>query len=170
MEQNTWSGVAGAEAWSDQKDPNGGALTFTVDPGKLIPGKTVYSPMQLRAVKGSEALTVSLAQGIQSELNRGTQNSAALYAALTYGVLAGVAKDKCGAGIVSDGSVVVPAGSALSTASTSTFALKAGTATDPGEAENLCFALTLPANATADLQGLNTVPVWKFTSSVGSAS
>ncbi|TLM86495.1 hypothetical protein FDW83_01735 [Pseudarthrobacter sp. NamE2] len=168
MQQNTWAGASGAVKWTDEKDANGGALTFTVDPGKLIPGKTVYSPMQLRTVAGSEALDVSLAEGIQSALNRGADNSQALYAALTYGVFKGVGKAACEAGTVSGGSEVVPAGSALTTASATTFPLAAGTdAATPGEPENLCFALTLPATASADLQGLNTVPVWRFTSSVG---
>lgn len=168
MQQNTWAGVAGAAAWTDKEDANGGALTFTVDPGKLIPGKTVYSSMQLRTVAGSEALEVSLAEGIQSALNRGADNSPELYAALTYGVYKGVDKASCQTGTVSGGSVVIPAGSALTTASSTTFPLAAGADADSsGAPENLCFALTLPTTASADLQGLNTVPVWRFTSSVG---
>lgn len=168
MQQNTWAGTSGAEKWTDEKDPNGGALTFTVDPGKLIPGKTVYSPMQLRAVAGSEALDVALDKGIQSELNQGTKNSPALYAALTYGVYKGVDKASCEAGTVGAGSVVVPAGSPLTAVSATTFPLAAGAnANTAGAPENLCFALTLPSSASADLQGLNTVPVWRFTSSVG---
>jgi predicted ribosomally synthesized peptide with SipW-like signal peptide len=169
MEQNTWTGTAGAASWSDQDTENGGALTFTVDPEKMIPGKTVYSPMQLRTVAGSEALAVSLAKGIQSELNIGTSsNSTDLYNALSYGVYKGVDKATCEAGNVAVGSVVVAAGSALTAKSATTFSLAAGTnASTAGTPENLCFALTLPSTAPATLQGLNTVPVWLFTSSVG---
>ncbi|MDQ0663208.1 putative ribosomally synthesized peptide with SipW-like signal peptide [Arthrobacter ulcerisalmonis] len=168
MQQNTWAGDSGAEKWTDEKDANGGALTFSVDPGKLVPGKTVYSPMQLRTVAGSEALNVSLAEGIQSVLDQGTKNSPALYAALTYGVFKGVGKAACAAGTVNGGSVVVPAGSPLTAVSPTTFPLAAGAnASTPGDPENLCFALTLPSTASVDLQGLNTVPVWRFTSSVG---
>ena len=166
MQQNTWTGAAGGEIWSDQPAANGGALTFTIDPGLMVPGKTVYSPMQLRAVAGSEALAVSLAEGIQSALNVGPDNSAALYGALTYGVFKGVSKTACEAGTVTGAAVVVPLGSALTATSATTFPLAAGT-TDAGTPENLCFALTLPSNAAAVLQGLNTVPVWRFTSSVG---
>lgn len=168
MQQNTWTGAAGAATWTDEPDANGGALTFTVEPEKMIPGKTVYSPMQLRAVAGSEALDVSLAEGIQSALNRGPDNSTDLYNALTYGVYKGVDKATCEAGNVAGADVVVAEGSALTATSATTFPLAAGAdANTAGAPENLCFALTLPSTASADLQGLNTVPVWRFTSSVG---
>jgi predicted ribosomally synthesized peptide with SipW-like signal peptide len=169
MEQNTWAGVAGAANWTDQPVADGGALNFTLDPKKLVPGKTVYSPMQLRAATESEALDVSLAEGIQSALNKGTAtNSTALYDALTYGVYQGVDKATCEAGNVTGATAVVPEGLALTATSAVTFALSAGPdAATAGAPENLCFALTLPATATAALQGLNTVPVWRFTSSVG---
>lgn len=168
MQQNTWTGTAGAANWTDQPDANGGALTFTLEPEKMVPGKTVHSPMQLRAVAGSEPLDVSLAEGIQSALNRGTDNSTALYDALRYAVYRGVDKAACEAGSVSGGVVVVAENSVLTATSATTFPLAAGAdANTPGTPENLCFALTLPSTAPADLQGLNTVPVWRFTSSVG---
>lgn len=168
MQQNTWTGTAGAASWVDEPDANGGALTFTLEPEKMIPGKTVYGPLQLRAVAGSEALNVSLAEGIQSALNRGTNNSTDLYDALRYGLYKGVDKAACEAGTVSGADVVVPGNSVLTATSAGTFHLAAGAdATTAGAPENLCFALTLPAGASADLQGLNTVPVWRFTSSVG---
>lgn len=169
MQQNTWTGAAGIASWSDQPDANGGALTFTVDPEKMVPGKTVYSPMQLRTTVESEALEVSLAEGIQSELKKGTgENSTDLYKALTYGVYLDVDKAACKAGDVSEGTVLVSPGSALNVTSADTFALAAwpDPATEPTPA-NICFALTLPSTASASLQGLNTVPVWRFTSSVG---
>lgn len=167
MEQNTWTGTAGAPVWVDEPDANGGALTFILEPGKMIPGKTVYAPLQLRAAVGSEALDVSLAEGIQSALNQGADNSKALYDALRYGVYKGVDKAACENGDVSGGTVVVAQGSVLTAISTTTFPLAAGIANAAGVPENLCFALTLPSTAPATLQGLNTVPVWRFTSSVG---
>lgn len=170
MEQNTWTGSAGAASWVEEPDANGGALTFTLEPEKMIPGKTVYSPLQLRAAAGSEALDVSLAEGIQSALNRGTDNSTALYSALRYGLYRGVDKAACEAGNVSGigAAVVVPGNSVLTATSAATFPLAAGAdGTTAGAPENLCFALTLPSTASASLQGLNTVPVWRFTSSVG---
>ncbi|WP_234005421.1 SipW-dependent-type signal peptide-containing protein [Arthrobacter sp. PGP41] len=168
MQQNTWAGTAGAANWTDEPDANGGALTYTIAPELMVPGKTVYSPMQLRAVAGSEALDVSLAQGIQSQLNRGPDNSTDLYDALTYGVYRGVDKATCEAGTVAGAAVVVPEESALTAGSSTTFPLSAGDdANTAGAPVNLCFALTLPSGASATLQGLNTVPVWRFTSSVG---
>ncbi len=168
MQQNTWTGIAAAANWTDEPNANGGALTFTLEPEKMVPGKTVYSSMQLRTVAGSEALDVSLAEGIQSALNQGPDNSTALYNALRYGVYKGVDKATCEAGTVAGASVVVPENSVLTATSATTFHLAAGADADtPGAPENLCFALTLPSTASADLQGLNTVPVWRFTSSVG---
>ena len=168
MEQNTWTGTAGAASWVDEPDANGGALTFTLQPERMIPGKTVYSPLQLRAAAGSEALDVSLAEGIQSAPNRGTDNSTDLYNALRYGLYKGVDKAACEAGTVSGGVTVVGGNSVLTATSATTFPLAAGAdAATAGAPENLCFALTLPSTASADLQGLNTVPVWRFTSSVG---
>lgn len=172
MQQNTWTGAVGAENWVDEPNQNGGALTFTTNPGKLLPGRTVYAPLQLRATAGSEALKVSLAEGIRSTLTPDSKtNSAALYGALTYGVYRGVSKADCEAGSLAKAgaAVVVPQGSPLTATSTAAtnFTLAAGTsATTAGLPENLCFALTLPHDAPASLQGLNTVPVWRFTGSV----
>lgn len=176
MQQNTWTGTGKTEAWSDQPNKNGGALTFVLQPERMVPGKTVYAPMQLRTVPGSEALNVSLAEGVQAAADANKDaafnaryNSPELYAALRYGVYKGVAKDNCTAGSVAGGTVVVPPGSPLTATSTGTFPLAAGEQGQPGTPENLCFALTLPSSVTdVQLQGKNTVPVWRFTSSVGS--
>jgi predicted ribosomally synthesized peptide with SipW-like signal peptide len=62
MQQNTYSGTAGAAAWSDQPDASGGGLTFTLGAKDLKPGSTVYAPMQLRAVAGSAALVARWAR------------------------------------------------------------------------------------------------------------
>ena len=174
MQQNTWTGTTEPASWSDQPNANGGALTFTMRPDRLVPGKTVYAPMQLRTVAGSEALTVSLAEGIQAAVNPAISaryNSTELYNALTYDVFVGVDKDSCERGVVSAGTSLFDAALKpnipLTTKGDKTFDLAAGTADTPGEATNLCFALTLPLSTDDEtLQGLNTVPAWRFTSSV----
>lgn len=173
MQQNTWSGASGAAAWSDQPAANGGALTFSVGASNLTPGKTVYAPMQLRAVAGSQALTATLAEGVQSALPVSTTtNSTALYGALKYQANSGVAQASCNAAGMLTGTTLVPANSALvgSPASAVSIALpKGGTAVDPGAAVDICFAITLPAGITdVTLQGKSTIPVWRFTSITGS--
>lgn len=171
MQQNTYSGAGGTAAWSDQPDSPGGALTFSVNADALLPGSTVYAPMQLRAVAGSEALTATLAEGVQFTPTDPVTNSAALYAALTYGAKTGVAQGSCNAaGFAAAGTQLVANGSALTTTSATPISLPAGAdASTPGTAVDICFAITLPAGITdVTLQGLQTVPLWRFTSTVGS--
>lgn len=179
MQQNTWSGGAGAEAWSDQPDSNGGALTFSSGASDLTPGKTVYAPMQLRTVVGSNAMTVTLAEGIQAAAPVSTiTNSTELYGALKYQANSGVPKANCNAAGMLTGTNLVPAGSPLlgKPASAVTIALPKGAKVLPedplpaaGAAVDICFAITLPAGITDDtLQGKNTIPVWRFTGITGS--
>ncbi|SEE63562.1 SipW-cognate class signal peptide [Arthrobacter alpinus] len=170
MQQNTWTGATGVAAWSDQPAKNGGALTFSVGATDLTPGKTVYAPMQLRAVAGSEALTATLAEGVQSAAPVSTTaNSTPLYSALQYGVQTGVTEADCKVGTMTGGTTLVPAGSALTANSAVTIALDAGAPGAPGTAVDLCFAITLPTTVTdVTLQGKNTIPVWRFTSITGS--
>ncbi|TLM70951.1 hypothetical protein FDW81_16800 [Pseudarthrobacter sp. NamB4] len=182
MQQNTWTGAGGAEHWNDQPSANGGALTFTVRPDKLLPGRTVYSPMQLRAAAGSETLDVRLTDGVQAggsetgiiPLSGTDNNSTALYQALRYNVYQGVDKDSCEKGNVSAGKAIIvpldpdtPASATYPLSNKSElFVLAAGTdAATAGKAVDLCFALTLPDGAATSLQGKKTVPVWGFTGS-----
>lgn len=181
MQQNTWTGTNGAAQWTDEPSANGGALTFTLNPDKLLPGRTVYSPLQLRAAAGSEALLATLAEGIQAagSVNDGIpapgsdNNSTSLYKALRYNVYLDVDKELCQAGNVSSGQAIVqPAPDAPSTGSypltntSAAFTLAAGaSAAAAGDPVNLCFALTLPGDAATSLQGKKTVPVWRFTGS-----
>lgn len=169
MQQNTWSGTAGAESWSDQPASNGGALTFSLGATSLMPGMTVYAPMQLRAVAGSNALTATLVEGIQSALPVSTTtNSTPLYTALKYQAESGVTRANCNAAGMLSGTTLVPANSALAGNPASAVAIslaRGATAADPGAAVDICFAITLPAATTdVSLQGKNTIPVWRFTS------
>ncbi|WP_307794402.1 SipW-dependent-type signal peptide-containing protein [Arthrobacter cavernae] len=170
MEQNTWTGAAGIDAWSDQGSKDGGALTFAVNADKLVPGATVYAPMQLRAAAGSEALTATLAEGVQSAPADAVTNSTALYGALTYEAKKLVGKASCNAaGFAGAGTTLVAASSALTASSAVAIDLPAGAdATTAGSGVDVCFAITLPAGAASSLQGLKTVPLWRFTSTVGS--
>jgi len=170
MEQNTWTGTAGAASWSDQGSKNGGALTFAVNADKLVPGSTVYAPMQLRAAVGSEALTATLAEGVQATPVVDPTNNSALYAALTYSAKTGVTKAQCNAtGFTANGTVLVAAGQPLTATSATPISLPAGPdAATAGTGVDICLAITLPTTADPSLQGKKTTPLWRFTSTVGS--
>lgn len=169
MEQNTWTGAAGAAAWSSQNAKNGGALTFSVNANLLVPGATVYAPMELRASAGSQALTATLAEGVQAIPTAEPTNSPSLYAAMTYSVKQGVTKAQCNAaGFAAAGTVLVAAGQPLTATSSTPIPLPAGTAGAAGAAADLCFALTLPPTTDTTLQGKSVTPLWRFTSTVGS--
>lgn len=167
MQQNTYTGLAGADVWSDQGDAPGGALTFSVNADKLVPGSTVYAPMQLRTVPGSEGLSVLL-----SDAQRGASGDADLYSALRVEIKKNVVKTSCnnlrfGDNTVDEDLIVGPGG-ALSDTSSKVIPLSPGAdANSAGAPVNICFALSLPSDAPPALQGKSTVPLWKFTSTVG---
>lgn len=168
MEQNTVVPPAAAK-WTDEPEANGGRLDFTIEASALLPGKTVYAPFQLRAKAGSAALTVSLAEARQADPAVEPTNSTALYEALVYRAWVGLDATKCNAAGDKTGTsvdVLVAADSSLDTPGAISFNLPAGgTSTAAGSPVNLCFAMTLPADAPATLQGKNVVPLWRFTGS-----
>lgn len=170
MEQNTVAPFADG-TWTDEPDANGGYLDFTVQATSLLPGDTVYAPFQLRAKAGSEALTVSLAEARQATVPAvGDANSTALYEALQVRAWVNVGAGDCNAaGDKSGGTVLIAPLSGLNTLGAAPFTLAAGAAGAPGAPEDLCFALTLPAGTSdVTLQGKNVIPLWRFTSVVGS--
>lgn len=174
MQQNTVVPPAAAK-WTDEPDANGGRLDFTIEAANLVPGKTVYAPFQLRAKAGSGELEVELTDAMQATNPAfGDANSTALYSALRYRAWVGVDAANCTAAGIKTGTSVMDlvgsdtAGSLpLSTLGADSFTLPAGVSGAAGSPVNLCFAMTLPAGASSDLQGKNVVPLWKFTSSVG---
>ncbi len=180
MEQNTFSNTngTGPSSWGNKSniptvpDPDvDGALTFGALSAALKPGDTTYAPMQLRAAAGSEALVATLAEGVKlggQEVDTAA-NSLSLYNVLTYQAVQKIEPAQCAAGNLNGGEIVVPAGTALNLNSQVPILLPKGDdASTAGAPVNLCFALTLPSTVTdINLQGKKTIPLWKFTSSVG---
>ena len=169
MQQNTAAGFPEAD-WVDEPNANGGRLDFSIDAASLLPGDTVYAAFQLRAKAGSEELTATLAEAIQATNPAvGDSNSTALYAALRYRAWTGLDAANCTEdGDKTAGTVLVAENSALNTTSNVPLELAAGaTPAAAGKPVDLCFAMTLPSDAPATLQGKNVVPLWRFTSSVG---
>jgi predicted ribosomally synthesized peptide with SipW-like signal peptide len=172
MEQNTLAPFAEA-SWTNEPEANGGGLDFTIAAASMLPGDTVYAPFQLRAQAGSEALTVTLAEARQASPVVEPTNSTALYSALVYRAWVGVNAANCTPSGIKPASTDlvgsdVDGSQPLNTLGARSFNLPAGvSSTAAGAPVNLCFAMTLPADAPATLQGKNMVPLWRFTSSVG---
>ena len=159
VQQNVWDGAGDTEAWYDREtSPEAGELDFTVAAASLTPGDTVYAPMQLRTVADSDPATLTLDGATLRD------GSTDFFSALRYSVRTGVPRGSCSASaFASTGTSLVPAGTALGTGSgATTFALAAGSTSTPGTAVDLCFAVTLPAGASSDLQGQGASPQWAF--------
>ncbi|MFC3687977.1 SipW-dependent-type signal peptide-containing protein [Aquipuribacter hungaricus] len=158
VQQNLWDGAGGAAAFVDRETAeSGGELDFSLAAGALSPGVTVFAPMQLRTVPGSDAATLTLGP---AALRTGDP---AFFSALTYGVRTGVAKGDCTAGGFATGTPLVAQGTTLTTGSgTTSLTLGAGGPGTPGPAVDVCFAVTLPAGAPDALQGKGASPLWSF--------
>lgn len=159
MEQNA-TGDPGD--WVQAEDSPGNKLRFSVDATNLAPGDTVYAPLQLRVVAGSDGGLVTLV-GAQAV----GDTDPLLFAALEYEVRTGVPLADCNAaGLADTGTVLVPPGSPLSTGSdANAFELDAAPSeSTPGEIVELCFAVTLPEDErdNQDLQGAIAQPAWAF--------
>lgn len=157
VQQNVWDGAGDGANFVDRETAPGGELDFTVRASRLTPGDTVYAPMQLRTIADSDAAELTLDGAAV-----GT-GDADFFAALRYGVRTGVARGSCSAAGFGGGRTLVPTGTVLGTGSgATTFALAAGDDVTPGEAVDLCFAVTLPAGSPSSLQGKGASPQWAF--------
>jgi predicted ribosomally synthesized peptide with SipW-like signal peptide len=165
IQQNTVAPFAEA-TWTHKDSPNGGALDFTMQAADLLPGETVYAPFQLRAKAGSGKLVATLAEARQATADPviGPTNSTELYEALVYRAWIGLNPANCSSsGDKTAGTVLVEANEPLSQTSDVPITLAAGVSGAAGAPVNLCFAMTLPADASETLQGKNVVPLWRFT-------
>ncbi|WP_432563741.1 SipW-dependent-type signal peptide-containing protein [Kineococcus sp. SYSU DK003] len=164
IEQNVWNGASGAALWRDGADEtNAGQLNFTVDAANLIPGKTVYAPMQLRTKAGSEAGFIQLnGATLGSNPPAGAQT---LYDALQYTVVTGVDKAGCTASTFTLPSNITAqqvVNAPLGTVAGQRIPLAAGSTGSAGTAVDVCFAITLPASADNTTQNKAAKLFWKY--------
>lgn len=117
---------------------------------QLSPTDVVYAPFAVRLA----ANTTNPANVVVS-----ADSTTGVVTNLTY-TLVSTSTWGCDAAAVSAGTVLVPAGTVVTTVpGTPTFSLAAGTpTTDPGAAQNLCFAIT----AGAVDQGQTGTVTWEF--------
>ncbi|MFH5879300.1 SipW-dependent-type signal peptide-containing protein [Arthrobacter sp. NA-172] len=142
-------GSTDGTAYADHNSSPGATLPFTLNPGNLAPGDTVYAPFAVR-------LAANTSTGSTVTVNAGTATGSVAH--LTYELIAPSAFG-CSSGTT--GTQLVHAGTALDGAlSGITFSLSPGTPTsDPGGAVFLCFKVT----AASDLvRGQNGTATWQF--------
>ncbi|THG32391.1 hypothetical protein [Naasia lichenicola] len=157
--------VGDSTAFTDRSTADGGSMVFTVNAASLSPGADVFGYVNLRTIVKSVGATVVLNPATQ-----GATTDADLFAALVYSARVVGASVTCDASVFSAATSasiqeIVPTTTALTVGSgSSTFALDAGTTTDPGTAKRVCFRVTLPAGASSSLQGKGAYPVWNFVS------
>ncbi|KIQ16054.1 hypothetical protein ASG56_08660 [Rhodococcus sp. Leaf7] len=136
--------AAGSGAWQEYNTTGtAGTFNYTTGFAALSPGTTVYAPVALRVGLGP---TAGGAYDAAVTLVGATPTTGPLTSFLTYQVVSNVTAANCTAGTITGGASVVAAGSTLGTGS----AAKAITLPKAGTALPLCFAVTLPASATAD--------------------
>ena len=152
VQQNLWDGAGGAANFVDRESLPGGQLRFAPGALALTPGDTITAAMQLRTITGSDPGEVTLAGAVANGLDN------ELFDTVTYAAYTGVSQADCATNTTGAGTVLVATGSPLTTAGGSSFALAGNAAA----AIDICFVLTLPANAPDSVQGSTIAPAWEF--------
>lgn len=153
VQQNVWDGPGGAANFVDRETQPGGQLRFAPGALALTPGDTITAAMQLRTVANSDPGDIKL----NGAVTNGLANQ--LFDTVTYAAYTGVSQADCGTQTIGGGTILVAPGSPLTTNGGSTFAVVGNAAA----AVDLCFVITLPANAPDSVQGLTIAPAWEFT-------
>lgn len=127
------------------------ALAFELNPTNLSPGDVVHAPYAVRLAAGT---TTGATVALTGVTNTGTVTN------LTYTVVQTTSMT-CNAEAVAGGTMLVPAGTAMSSVGTpDTFTLAQGTAdATAGDPAYLCFAVTAGEGLE---QGQNGTATWQF--------
>lgn len=133
-------------------------LSFAVSPTAMSPGTTVYARYLVRTTQATNVAGTA-------QLSAATVSGSGLGTYLTYGVRVIAASAECTqATYTGSSTVVVPAGSALTTGAAGTQAL----ATGGGSPVAYCFAVTLPTGTSNAAQGLTATATWTITATSAS--
>lgn len=144
----------GVPGWQEYDTSPGGSLAFEVEAADLTPGDTVYAPVALRVDPDNDSY-----DGLVTLEGAVLTGDLALGNALVYEAKTDVAAAECNAtDFAAAGDELVPPLSPLDTGSAPTdFTVLKTSVPVP-----VCFAVTLPATATATVQGMTTTAVWEF--------
>jgi predicted ribosomally synthesized peptide with SipW-like signal peptide len=170
VQQNATAPYAAGGSWGDYEingdydTDNGNGLKFTTDALALTPGDTVFAPVALRTTELSVAGTVALQAAVPAVGVAVVDANAELWSAVRVSVYTATGDNPpsgCTTGFVATGWTQIVADAPLATA-------EATTTQDldekAGSTQHYCFALTLPAGASDDLQGRTIAPAWEFAS------
>lgn len=163
--------ITDPDGWADFHANPGQALVFTAGALNLSLGDSIYAPVSLRTIAGSEAGTVVL-QGAVPALDGdsnpiGNDPDNALWDAIEVTVYTSsdAVPPACNAAEEDDWNDPIAGldGAPLGTVAGATQLLPAGAdELTPGAPQHYCFKLTLPATASNDLQGRSIAPAWEF--------
>ncbi|MGO1543401.1 MAG: SipW-dependent-type signal peptide-containing protein [Gulosibacter sp.] len=154
-----------AADFGDSETSPGNALTFAMSPLALTPGDTIYAPVSLRTTADSVAGTVTLqpavsAPGVTAEDTGGLLWDAIEVTVYTSNVTPDT-RPTCDAATVGTGNWTAIDGiDGLDDTAAQTQSLDA----EAASTQHYCFTLTLPADASDDLQGRTIAPTWEFAS------
>lgn len=171
IQQDTTVGFAN-DAWVDEPNNRGGALTFSPGSVDLVPGDTIYAPVALRADEDSATAYVTLLQAVAATGPTADDPDNSLWNAVEVEVYTADSTnsannfprvDACSAADLEGSNwwSKVAGVDSLGTAATANQTLVAAA----GSVQHYCFVLSLPDDASADLQGRSIFPAWEFKAS-----
>lgn len=140
---------SGGSGFASSSAENPRTLTYSTPATAMFPGQNTYALFQVRSASGSIAGSLQF-QGAG-------QNPGALAPHLTYGVRTIPGGSSCTeATFTASQAIVVPTGSPLGAASTTTQSVTA----NAGSTVNYCLRLAMPSDASNAAQGLVGNPRW----------
>jgi len=146
-------GSTDGTTFADHAAASPAGLSFTAPVSAMSPGTTVYSRFIVKTTPET-SVTGKVSMG------GATVTGTGLGSYLQYGVRVIPASSACDAtSYGASSTVLVPTGSALSTAATAQQTL----ATAGGSPVAYCFAVTLPSGTANAAQGLTAIATWTFT-------
>ena len=167
VQQNTDPALP-AGAWTDAETNPGGELQFSAGSLALTPGDTIYAPVSLQTEDESIAGDLHLQGAVAAEGVTANDPDDLLWNAVELNVWVndgdGVTAPACDATTETNDvdwtALVTDAALATGAGPEDTQALAASS----GNAQNYCFAITLPADEASNdtLQGLQIAPAWEF--------
>lgn len=169
VQQDAWDSTpptVESDTFGDFEDEPGNALLFTVNPGAMTPGDTIYAPVALTTTAASIAGTLQLRHPVPAPADDSDEE---LWANLTYSVRVtedAVEAANCRTAFTSSGTLVPAEPSSAVEGLSFDADVEAAPQTlaaARGNVQYYCFAITLPDSETAqELQGKTVYPAWQF--------
>lgn len=163
VQQDTSSPFTGPGSFADFETNPGDVLVFSTGALALSPGDTVYAPVALRTTTASSAGNVELQGAVNATGIDFQDDDEELWDAVRVTVHTATGDtppSACAPDFDAAGWGTIVSGAELATVADSGQGLEAAAAST----QHYCFALTLPAGSSSDLQGRTIAPAWEFAS------